>query len=155
MIRTIVAVLAIAPLAGSAAQAQSTPAEIGNDNRYTFDKVEDGYLRLDGRTGQLATCTRKAVGWICQAAPDERTALEAEVARLQEENVALKQELLARNPPLPGTPKPESPIAKPEQPSLQVPSDADLNKMMAFIEKVWRRLVEMIVTMQKDMLNKS
>ncbi len=152
--RMALAVLALALLAGSAARAQGTPAEI-NDSRYTFNKLEEGYLRLDGRTGQVSLCTRREAGWACQAAPDERSALEAEIARLQGESAALKKELLARNLPLPGMVKPEPPVRNPEQPSLQVPSDADLNKMMTFIEKVWRRFVEMIVTLQKDMLNRS
>ena len=38
---------------------------------------------------------------------------------------------------------------------MQLPNDADLNKVMNFMEKVWRRLVEMIVTLQKDILNKT
>ena len=84
--------------------------------RYTFNRADDGYLRLDGRTGQVSICTRRPVGWACQAVPDERTALEAEIARLQGENVALKKELIARNLPLPGTVKPEPPAAKPEEP---------------------------------------
>ena len=50
--------------------------------------------------------------------------------------------------------KPEPPAAKPEEPRLQLPNDADLNKVLTFVEKVWRRLVEMIVTLQKDILNK-
>jgi len=32
---------------------------------------------------------------------------------------------------------------------------AELNRMMAFIEKVWKRLVEMIVSTQRDMMKKS
>jgi hypothetical protein len=158
MVRTVVctvsSILAGVLFTGSAAWAQGTPAE-GDDTRYTFNRADEGYLRLDGRTGQVSICTRRPVGWACQAAPDERTALEAEIARLQGENVALKKELLARNLALPGTVKPEQPAAKPEEPRLQLPNDADLNKMMTFIEKVWRRLVDMIVTLQKDMLNKS
>jgi hypothetical protein len=102
-----------------------------------------------------AICASTVAPANCQAVPDERTALEAEIARLQGENVALKKELLARNLPLPGTVKPEQPAAKPEEPRLQLPNDADLNKMMTFIEKIWRRLVDMVVTLQKDMLNKS
>jgi len=151
----IVAALALAgPAVGSrCAFAQGAPVE-SDDSRYTFNRADDGYLRLDGRTGQVSICTRRPVGWACQAAPDERTALEAEIARLQGENVTLKKELIARNVPLPGTVKPELPTAKPEEPRLQLPSDAELNKMMAFMEKVWRRLVEMILTMQRDMLNK-
>jgi hypothetical protein len=95
------------------------------------------------------------VGWTCEAVPDERAALEAEIARLQGENTAVKKELLARNLPLPGTVKPEPPAAVPEEPRLQLPNDADLNKVMNFVEKVWRRLVEMIATLQKDMLKKT
>jgi len=158
MIRLVVFVAAGFALAlpaawPQAASAQGTPAE-SDDSRYTFNRADDGYLRLDGRTGQVSICTRRPVGWACQAAPDERTALEAEIARLQGENVVLKKELIARNLPLPGTVKPELPAAKTEEPRLQLPSDAELNKMMNFVEKVWRRLVEMILTMQRDILNK-
>ena len=92
------------------------------------------------------------MGWACQAVADERTALEAEIARLQAENVALKKELLARNLALPGTVKPGEPTPKSEEPPrLQLPSDAEFNKMMPFFDKVWRRLVAMIVTLQKAM----
>ena len=153
MVRTL-SILVAAFITGSAAWAQGAPAE-SDDTRYSFNRTDEGYLRLDGRTGQVSICTRRPVGWACQAVPDERTALEGEIARLQGENVALKKELLARNLPLPGTVKPEPPAAKPEEPRLQLPNDADLNKVMTFIEKVWRRLVDMVVTLQKDMLNKS
>ena len=154
MFRMAVFILAALALAGPAAFAQGTPAE-SDETRYTFNRADDGYLRLDGRTGQVSICTRRSVGWACQAVPDERTALEAEIARLQGENVTLKKELIARNLPLPGTVKPEPPAGKPEEPRVQLPSDAELNKVMNFMEKVWRRLVEMVVTLQKDMLNKN
>ena len=154
MFRMAVFILAALALAGPAAFAQGTPAE-SDETRYTFNRADDGYLRLDGRTGQVSICTRRSVGWACQAVPDERTALEAEIARLQGENVTLKKELIARNLPLPGTVKPEPPAGKPEEPRVQLPSDAELNKVMNYMEKVWRRLVEMVVTLQKDMVNKN
>lgn len=139
--------------AGTTVWAQGTPTD-SDDARYTFNRVDDGYLRLDGRTGQVSHCMRQSVGWACRALPDDRTALEAEIARLQAENVALKKELLARNLPLPGTVKQGQP-AKPEEPRLQLPNDGDLNKVMSFLEKVWRRLVEMVGTLQKDLLKKT
>jgi hypothetical protein len=153
MVRMALFIIAAIALAGASAFAQGTPAE-SDDARYTFNRADDGYLRLDGRTGQVSICTRRQVGWACQAVPDERTALEAEIARLQGENVTLKKEMIARNLPLPGTIKPEMPGSKPEEPRLQLPSDAELDKVMSFMEKVWRRLVEMIGTLQKDMLKK-
>jgi len=91
---------------------------------------------------------------------DDRAALEAEIARLQGENAALKKEMLARKLPLPGAVKPDQPAAKPEEPHLALPSDADLNRMMTFLDKMWRRLVDMIgtwrnETWRKDMSNRS
>ena len=134
------------------AWAQDKPE--GDDSRYTFTRTEDGYLRLDGRTGQVSICTRRTAGWACQTVADERAALEAEIARLQGENAALKKELLARNLPLPGVVKPDPPPAKTEEPKA-LPDDADLTKMMAFVEKVWRRMVEMITNLQKEAMKKS
>ena len=149
MIRPAPIIVAALGLAVSVdAWAQSPPPS--DDARYSFNRIDDGYLRLDGRTGQVSICTQRSAGWACQVVADERTALEAEIARLQGENAALKKDLMARNLPLPGTVRPEPPAAKPE-PRLELPSDADLNKVMTFVEKVWRRLVDMIVTLQKDM----
>jgi hypothetical protein len=155
MTRTALSALLVAAFALAApAFAQGAPPE-SDDSRFTFNRADDGYLRLDGRTGQVSICSRRTVGWACQLVPDERGALEAEIARLQTENAALKKDLLARNLPLPGVVKPDPPAPKPDEPRLQLPSDADLNKVVTFIEKVWRRLVEMIVNLQKDVLRKS
>jgi hypothetical protein len=133
---------------------QDMPGE-SDDARYSFSRVDEGYLRLDGRTGQVSLCTRRPAGWACQAVADDRTAFEAEIARLQGENAALKKEMLARKLPLPGTVKPDAPAAKPEEPHLALPSDTDLNRMMTFLDKMWRRLVDMIGTWRKDISNRS
>jgi hypothetical protein len=154
MIRMVLFVVAGLIFAVSAAWAQSPPPE-GADSRYTFHRVDDGYVRLDGRTGQVSMCVQRPIGWACQAVPDERSALEAEIARLQGESAALKKELIARNLPLPGAVKPEAPAAKEEPPRLQLPNDADLDKVVTFFEKIWRRFVEVIVTLQKDLQNKT
>ena len=64
--------------------------------RYSFNRVDDGYLRLDQQTGQVSLCNRRSVGWACYPLPDERAALEEEIGRLQKDNAALKKEMLAR-----------------------------------------------------------
>jgi hypothetical protein len=154
MIRLAAPVVALSVCTGCVLWAQSAGAQ-DDDTRYTFKRADEGYLRLDGRTGQVSLCTRRLVGWACQAVPDERVALEGEIARLQGENAALKKELLAHDLPLPGVVKPELPQVKPQEPSLPLPDATDLNKLMSFIEDVWRRLVEMIATLQKDILRKT
>jgi hypothetical protein len=157
MIRTALVAFIVVGLsvAAAAVRAQSAPPE-SDDNRYTFNRADDGFLRLDGRTGQVSFCSRRPVGWACQAVPDERAALEAEIARLQGDNALLKKELLTRNLPLPKQVKPDPPpVAKNDEPRLNLPSDADIDKVVNFVEKVWRRLVEMIVALQKEVLKKS
>lgn len=158
MSRLVFALLVTAAaFAAQPAQAQSTAPEASDDNRFTFHRVDEGFLRLDTRTGQVSLCARKTVGFGCQAVPDERTALENEIARLQGESSALKKELLARNIPLPNAIKDdkESQIGKRLDTELKLPSAAEIERMRVVVEKVWRRLVDMIVNLQKDMLQKT
>jgi len=151
---TFAAVIAGLAWLGAPALAQdsSPPSENG---RYTFFRVQDNFIRLDTRSGQVSHCNWGAAGWSCRLAPDERTALESEIARLQNHSVALKKELLARGLSLPEGVKPEPPAAKGADGETKLPSDAELDQVMTFMEKVWRRLVEMIMNVQRDMLRKS
>jgi hypothetical protein len=110
-------------------------------------------LRLDTRTGQVSHCSRNDAGWACKVVPDERSALETEIARLQGESATLKKELLGRGLPLPSVPGASG--AKPGGPELKLPSDAEVDKVVAFLEKVWRRLVEMGRNVQKDVERKN
>jgi hypothetical protein len=145
--------LAACALFSPVARAQSMQPD-NEDARFTFHRTDEGYLRLDGRSGQVSVCTRRPAGWLCQSVPDERAALEGEIARLQADNAALKKELVAHDLPLPGTIKPDPP-AKPGEPRLQLPNDAEFNQVVGFIEKVWRRLAEMITNVQRDLMNRS
>src|SRR6266581_8495161 len=111
-------VLAIAlSLADFAAASAQTATPDSENGRYSFNPVADGVLRLDTRTGQVSQCSRSDAGWAYKVVPDERSALETEIARLQGENGTLKKELLARGLPLPGAPG-----AKPGEPELKLPS---------------------------------
>ncbi len=147
--------LVIAVMAGGSAlaQAQGAPPD-GDNSRFTYNQVEDGYVRLDMRTGQVALCSRRLTGWSCQAAPDDRAAFEAEIARLQSENAMLKKALLDRGLSLPGGVR--APAATPRTPEVESkpPTSADVDRVMSFVEKVWRRLVEMMANIQRD-LNKT
>lgn len=119
--------------------------------RYSFNRVDDGYLRLDQQTGQVSLCTRRNVGWACYPVPDERTALEEEITRLQKDNAAMKKEMLARGIAIPGMKQSQ---AKPDanaDVTIKVPSDADLDKAMAVMERIWKRLVEMVQRVQKEL----
>jgi hypothetical protein len=123
--------------------------------RYTFNKIADGFLRLDTQTGEVSVCTQRAVGWACLAAPEDRAVLEAQIARLRGENAALKKDILSRGLPLPSGATPEPPATRDGGPTVQLPSDADVDRMVAFVGRVWHRFVDAIARAQKQVLNKS
>jgi hypothetical protein len=135
----ILALLAFAPFA----QAQTTPDT--ENGRYTFSQMPDGMLRLDTRTGAVSLCAKKETGFACNTVPDERQALENEIARLQRENGALKKDMLARGLPLPGGVA-SAPSAQQRELNLKVPlpSDAEIDRVMSAFEKMWRRIVDMV-----------
>jgi hypothetical protein len=132
------------------ASAQNGPPD-SEGGRYSFNRVDDGYLRLDQQTGQVSLCTRRSVGWACYPVPDERSALEEEIGRLQKDNAALKKEMLARGIALPGMKLPQTKPDAGADSTLKVPSDTDLDKAMATMERIWRRLVEMVQRVQKEL----
>lgn len=130
--------------------------------RYMFAKQTDsrggGYLRLDTQTGEVALCSQRNVGWACQAAPEDRAVLENEIRRLRAENAALKKEILSRGLPLPAGANPETgaaPSTAGNSVTLQLPSDADIDRMVAYAGRLWHRLVDAVQRAQKQILNKS
>jgi septal ring factor EnvC (AmiA/AmiB activator) len=185
-----------------AALAQSAPDS--ENGRYTFTPSADGVLRLDTRTGSIASCHNRVAGWSCYAVPDERTALDAEIGKLQRENTQLKdnlarfkdeqarfdrdiaalkeahlrldaermklkeeldkREAVAAAPP----PKIDAPLAKEDAQKkgaardagrsnkleLQLPDDKEVERVVAFMERAWKRLVEMANRVQRDVSGK-
>lgn len=160
--RMIAAVVLLALAAGGGpALAQNAPDNSEN-GRYTFKDVPDGLLRLDSRTGQVSLCSRISSAWACRTLPDDREALEKEIGRLLDENAALKQQLASRaapqpnEPPVAATPQPVVPTPAPQaaprhsERRFEPPSDEDVDRMMSFMEKVWRRLLDMAERTQRD-----
>jgi hypothetical protein len=155
MIRLVTIVTLGTLLLPAAASAQSATPDSEN-GRYSFNQTSDGVLRLDSRTGGVSVCVKRAAGWACEAVPDERAALESEIGRLQNENVALKKEMIAKGVPLPsGVKTPDVAATRKDELVLKLPSDAEMEKVMTFFEKMWRRLMEMVQGMQKEMEKKS
>ena len=136
------AILVLAALAAPS-MAQAPDSENG---RYSFKDIDSGVLRLDSRTGAVSVCAKRASGWACEAVPDERAALETEIVRLQRELGTLKKDMLARGLPLPGGVATLPPTTQQRELNLRVPlpSDAELDRAMNALEKVWKRLIDMV-----------
>jgi hypothetical protein len=183
------------------ALAQSTPDS--ENGRYTFTPTADGVLRLDTRTGSLASCHNRIAGWSCYAVPDERAALDAEIGKLARENtqlkddlarfkqeqarfdrdiaalkeahlrldaerMKLKEELDKREAVAAAQPKIDAPLAredaqkkgaardagKTNRLELQLPDDQEVERVVAFLERAWKRLIEMANRVQRDVSGK-
>src|SRR6185369_15566212 len=149
-----------------------SPAASAGGGRFTFNRIDNGFLRLDTQSGQVAYCRTQTAGWSCQAVPENRSELEADVARLQadvkdlkavksdivrlhDEIAALRREVAAlKEPPPPRPPAELTPADKAPDVAIRLPTHEDVARARAFIEKTWHRLVGMITAVQKDMIQK-
>ncbi|WOH82470.1 hypothetical protein RX327_04610 [Bradyrhizobium sp. BEA-2-5] len=153
-----IAIAAILIASGGAAIAQTAPDT--ENGRYALSPAGDGFLRLDTRTGTVSTCTKNSAGWACYMVPDERAALDTEIGRLQADNDKLKGELAARAPsgkidealPKSDQLKKAEPKAAEGERKIEIPlpSDQDVDRVMSFLEKAWRRLIDMANRVQSD-----
>jgi hypothetical protein len=151
------AIIAVLVLCACALADQAAP-KIG-EPRYSFYKAGDGFLRLDTQTGEVALCGVQPVGWACLTAPEDRAVIESEIARLREENAALKQALLSRGLPLPPGATPE-PTANNNgnngnELTLRLPDNADIDRVMTLVGQIWHRFVQAIANAQNQVLHKS
>ena len=139
-----VGLVALVLLTAADAASAQTPAADEN-GRYTLSATDNGYLRLDTRTGAVSICSGKG-GWTCRVVPDERAALDQEIGRLQSEIDKLKTQLASREETVKG--KIDAPLAREEPlkkgdslqkdgPIMQL-SQADV---ASALDWAWRRLV--------------
>jgi len=162
-------IVAACCLAGmGAANAESMPDT--ENGRYALSRVGDGaVIRLDTRTGTVSNCSNSNGGWACYAVPDERAAMDAEIGRLLAENEKLKAQLASRDGNTDGKSSEALPKsdkqADPKQADpktaeggrkleIPLPSDQDMDRAMSFLERAWRRLIDIANRVQKDISGK-
>ena len=142
---TLLAIVTVAAagLAGiGIAAAQSMPDT--ENGRYALSQASDGVIRLDTRTGTVSTCNKDAAGWACHIVPDERAAMDAEIGRLQAENAKLKAQVAS------GDQTAKADGDKRNKIEIPLPSDQDMDRAMSFLERAWRRLIDMANRIQND-----
>ncbi|EGP09173.1 hypothetical protein CSIRO_1336 [Bradyrhizobiaceae bacterium SG-6C] len=152
-------------MSGHGAGAQTAPDT--ENGRYTLSPVTDGFLRLNTRNGEVSICTNKN-GWTCRLVPDERTALDSEIGRLQGDNKQLRDQL-ARRDLGKDSGKTDTPVAKGDTDKsaqaspggkaapdknleLQLPPEHE--KLLALIDRIWDRMIDMAVRLQKRLSEK-
>lgn len=157
--RAGVAAMALAAVLSFSCEAAAQASPDTEKGRFALSPVPDGFLRLDTKSGAVSTCTNTN-GWTCRLVPDERLALDSEIGRLQADNKRLKEQLAQRDTV---SGKTDAPLAKEDSKKsaqalpggkieLQLPPEHE--KLLALLDRVWDRLIEMASRLQKKLSEK-
>ncbi|HUL90580.1 MAG TPA: hypothetical protein VLU23_20650 [Pseudolabrys sp.] len=86
----------------------------------------------------------------------EIASLRKEIASLKDEVATLKKEIAVLKEPPP--PRPSADLTPPPDKggtlSIKLPTQQDIARAREYLEEAWRRLVEMVVSVQKDIMRK-
>lgn len=115
--------LALLACGGSAAAQDS--------ERFTLERTEDGFVRLDTETGETSICRERGRQLVCELATEDRHALEDEIARLSERVTAL-EEAIGQNT------------------ANELPSEEEFNRTMGMMEQFFRRFFSIVEDLNRD-----
>ena len=106
--------------------------------RYTMERTENGFVRLDHDTGEISNCVQQGEKWVCRISPDERTALLDEIARLQERVGDLENRVGALE------------SGKPPVSGDELPSQEEFDQTLGFMEQFMRRFMGIIEEFESE-----
>jgi hypothetical protein len=121
-------VLLFAGLAGSAS---------GAEERYTLEKTQNGYVRMNTQTGEMSICEESSNQLVCRAATEERAASKEEIDRLQAKLDAIESRVAQLE-------------ARPAVPQALLPSEQEFDKSMDYMEKFFHRFMGIMKDFGKD-----
>lgn len=129
IIRQTVLTFAILSLGMPFAMAQDS-----SSNRYTLEKSDTGFVRLDRQTGAVTLCTETEGTLTCRMAADERAAYDEDLARLETRIEALEKQLA------------DGRALK----SGDLPSDAEIDRSIGIMERFMRAFFNLVQEFQGE-----
>jgi hypothetical protein len=132
------------------ALAQDAAAPSG---RYQIAPDEDGFVRLDTRTGAMTHCGKREGAWRCDVLADDRAGVDRRLDGLDKEVAALKDEIGRLTAALSAMEKKfqTSPAAPPSatDPSAGT-GDEELDEALSFAERLMRRFFDMVRELKSE-----
>lgn len=110
----------------------AAPAAAQQAGRYTMERAEGGYVRLDTRTGEMSFCEAREGQLVCEMAAEERRAFEEELDRLSGRVAALEAAVGEGG----GT--------------ADLPSEEEFDRTMGMMEKFIRRFFAIVEDLNRD-----
>ena len=117
-------------------------------DNFRLEKSQNGYVRMDTRTGEMSICEEKWGELVCRVAADERTAIQDEIERLQAQLDSLDARL-AQIATLENrvTQLENSPTARIER---ALPTEEDFNKTMSYMERFFRGFMGIVKDLEGE-----
>lgn len=114
----------------------TAPAAVAQETRFTLEKTSDGYVRMDGKTGELSTCTERTGQLVCRLAADERSAWQDEVDRLARRLDEVEKRLSALE---------AAPAAQ-----NALPTEEQFEQSLSFMERFFRRFMGIVKDLEQE-----
>jgi hypothetical protein len=131
---TTLAAFAVAAVGFTAVHAQ----EEDSVERYTLEKTDKGYVRMDKSTGEISVCEITGSQMICRMGADDRKAFEAELDILTTrlDDLEKKVAMLEGNAPA--------------NSGNRLPNDEELDQTFDVMEKFFRRFMGIAKDLEED-----
>ena len=115
--------------------AGATPVLAQEAERYALERTDDGYVRMDKRTGEMSICTETSGQLVCKLAADERKAYDDAVDRLQTAIDSLEDRVAALE----------------SSPKSTLPSETEFDQTMNYMQKFFRSFMDVVKEWDRDL----
>lgn len=119
--------LALLPLASSGALAQE-------EERYRLERTEDGYVRMDKRTGAMTLCQEREGELVCRPASERNDPAPAETDALRERIAALEERVKALE----------------DRAESSVPLEEEFEQSLNLMERFFRRFIDIVRGLEEE-----
>ncbi|MGU3401061.1 hypothetical protein ACLBWS_15170 [Brucellaceae bacterium D45D] len=115
----------------------TTGAGAQENGRYRLEGTENGYVRLDTRTGAISVCTEQQAQLVCKMATEDREAYENDIAALQDRVKKLEDTVAG--------------LQKDDTTSKTgLPSEQEFEQSMSYMERFMRRFMDIAKSFDEE-----
>lgn len=125
-------------LAFSTAVAMAAPAFAQDAERFRMERTENGFVRMDSRTGAMSFCEERGGQLICRDGADGRAGEAGQLAEFNRRIAELEDRIAALE------------TRQPAQPNAGLPSEAEFEQTMTLMERFFRRFWGVARELERD-----
>ncbi|QZZ37407.1 hypothetical protein KW403_11340 [Nitratireductor kimnyeongensis] len=114
-----------------------TSATAQEAERFQLERTDEGYVRMDTKTGAMSLCRERSGQLVCAPAADERTAYEEDIAALQDQLGALEKRVEAL----------ENGSAEAKS---ELPSEDEFEQTLGLMERFFRKFMGIVKDFEKE-----